>query len=269
MTPHPRRAALKALRHFAVWAKTEGLMQADPTTGMKLAKVPKTKGFFSWTDEDIAKFEAAYPVGTTPRLAFAIMLYLGLRRADAVRIGPQHIRGGAVMFEPSKTKNSTAFVLDCPAHPELLSAIDAMPVIGATTLLLSERGTPFRPNGLSDAMRKWCNAAELPACSSHGLRKACARRLIDAGMDVSVVAAITGHADLRELQVYIAERDQKLAARRAVAAMPSGTKSETFLANPVARFANSGKNRSKNKGGMSKSDPGGLTFQDPSRHCVS
>ena len=89
-------------------------------------------------------------------------------------------------------------------------------------------------------MRKACNEAGLRECSSHGLRKACARRLIDAGCDVVVVAAITGHRDLRELQVYIADRDQRLAAQRAIAAMP-GSNGEQVIAKPPTQFGKSAK----------------------------
>ena len=59
-------------------------------------------------------------------------------------------------------------------------------------------------------------------------------------MDVVAVAAITGHKDLRELQVYIADRDQRLAAARAVAAM-RGPEGERKLANSPIQFAKSAK----------------------------
>ena len=66
-------------------------------------------------------------------------------------------------------------------------------------------------------VRTWCNEAGLPHCTFHGLRKAAATRLIDAGCDVVEAAAITGHASLKELQRYIETRDRKKAARRAMA----------------------------------------------------
>ncbi len=175
MNPHPRRTLLKALRHFGQWAKVDGLMQHDPTAGMKLARVPKTDGFYSWTERDVEKFEARHPVGSKERLAFAIMLFLGLRRADAILIGPQHIRDGMVAFKPQKTERSTGFTLVCPVHPELARVIAASPLIGAQTFLVSERGKPFGASGFSGFMRKACNDAALRECSSHGLRKACAR----------------------------------------------------------------------------------------------
>jgi integrase len=79
-----------------------------------------------------------------------------------------------------------------------------------------------------------CNEAELKHCSFHGLRKAAATRLIDAGCDVVEAAAITGHASLKELQRYIETRDRKKAARRAMGKLISGTE----VANTNIRLAN-------------------------------
>ncbi|MEO9781462.1 MAG: tyrosine-type recombinase/integrase, partial [Sedimentitalea sp.] len=42
-------------------------------------------------------------------------------------------------------------------------------------------------------MRKWCNAAKLPDCTSHGLRNACATRLAKAGASEREIMAWTGH----------------------------------------------------------------------------
>jgi integrase len=53
----------------------------------------------------------------------------------------------------------------------------------------------------------------------HGLRKAYACRLIDAGVGVADAAAITGHLDLKELMEYAAARDKRIGAARGIAAL--------------------------------------------------
>ena len=40
--------------------------------------------------EDVEAFEAFWPIGSKPRLAMSIMLYLGVRRSDACLIGKKH-----------------------------------------------------------------------------------------------------------------------------------------------------------------------------------
>jgi len=65
--------------------------------------------------------------------------------------------------------------------------------------------------------------------SSHGLRKAAARRLAEAGTTAHEIAAITGHESLRELERYAREANQKRFAESAQAKVSTvfpGTKSE-------------------------------------------
>jgi integrase len=65
-------------------------------------------------------------------------------------------------------------------------------------------------------MRKWCDEAGLSECSPHGLRKAAARRLAEAGASVHQIAAITGHRSLKEVARYTQRADQIRLAREAI-----------------------------------------------------
>ncbi len=59
--------------------------------------------------------------------------------------------------------------------------------------------------------------AGLPArCKAHGLRKAAARRLAEAGCSASEIAAITGHKTLAEVERYTRAADQERLARQAI-----------------------------------------------------
>ena len=46
-----------------------------------------TDGFHTWTPDEVKQFEAHHKIGTKARLALALMLYLGVRRGDAVTLG--------------------------------------------------------------------------------------------------------------------------------------------------------------------------------------
>ncbi len=66
---------------------------------------------------------------------------------------------------------------------------------------------------MSDAIRE----AGLPSrCKAHGLRKAAARRLAEAGCSASEIAAITGHKTLAEVERYTRAADQERLARQAI-----------------------------------------------------
>jgi integrase len=213
----------------------------DPTLGVKKIKPKKQGGFHRWTDAEISRFEAQHDVGTKARLAMALSLYTGQARQDAVLMGEQHI---TPEYDPDddreieilnwvrkKTEDKTGLELAIPVHPELRRIIDATPS-GHLTFLINERGGPFPDASFGNWFRDRCNEAGLRHCSFHGLRKAAATRLIDAGCDVVEAAAITGHASLKELQRYIETRDRKKAARRAMGKLISGTK----VSNPTIRF---------------------------------
>ena len=82
------------------------------------------------------------------------------------------------------------------------------------TFLVTSQGQPFSAPGFGNWFRKACDEAGLPkGCSAHGLRKAAARRLAEAGCTVHQIASITGHKTLKEVAHYAAAADQvRLAA---------------------------------------------------------
>ena len=61
----------------------------------------------AWSAEEIAQFEAYYPIGSAPRLAFALLLYTMQRRGDVIRLGPQHIRSGELLHQAAKDRCRT------------------------------------------------------------------------------------------------------------------------------------------------------------------
>ena len=92
--PHAARSWLVTLRSLCQFALKRGWLRADPTRDIKLRAI-KGDGFHTWTDDEIAQFEAHHPIGTKPRLALALLLYTAQRRSDVVRMGRQHIQATA------------------------------------------------------------------------------------------------------------------------------------------------------------------------------
>ena len=120
MRPFAARNWLKAIRHLMQFAVSVGLRKDDPTQGIKLRSV-KTDGIYTWSEQNIEVFEAAYPVGTKARLAFALLLYTAQRRSDIIRMGRQHISNGVLHVRQQKT----GATLSIPVHPDLQAIIDA------------------------------------------------------------------------------------------------------------------------------------------------
>jgi integrase len=234
--PDSANGLRKVLREMMKVAVKLEWRDCDPTQGVSKIRPKKKSGFHRWTDAEIAQFEQRHPVGSKARLAMALGLYTGQARQDVVLMGEQHVTAEVLDWVRMKTEDKTGYELAIPVHPELRRVIDATRS-GHLTFIVTEFGKPFTPAGFGGWFRDRCNEAGLPQCSFHGLRKAAATRLADVGCDPLEIAAITGHASLREVQRYTETRDRKRAARRAMGKLISGTE----VANTIIRLANEGK----------------------------
>jgi integrase len=214
MKPHAARNWLGAIRALLQFAVKHGLCPQDATQAIKLPPRPKSDGYYTWNESDIAAFEAHHPIGSKARLAFALLLYTAQRRGDVIRMGRQHIRNGVLTVKQAKTGAG----LQIPVHPDLKAILDATPSSGHLTLVLTDRDQPFHPSTFSNTFRQWCDQARLPKeCSAHGLRKAACRRLAEAGCSANEIASISGHATLKEVERYTKAVDQACMARNAMA----------------------------------------------------
>ena len=179
---------------------------------MKKLKYAST-GFHTWTADEIEQYKARHPLGTKPRLALDLLRFTTGRREDAVRLGPQHVQNGRVKFTQAKNEHRTPIDIDIPAHPDLLTSIAAAPS-RHLTFLVTEYGRPYTANGFGNAMRDWCDQANLHHCSAHGLRKATAAQLAERSATAHEIMAVTGHRSLEEVERYTrAARTKKLANR--------------------------------------------------------
>lgn len=176
-TPEAANAYVKALRQVFAWAcdGTVALAKANPARDVPYIRTG-SDGFHTWTVEEIAQYMERHPIGTKAHLALAMLLFLGVRRGDVVRLGPQMERDGWLRFTVEKTGVDT----EKPILPPLRAAIDAAPS-GHLAYLVTAFDKPFTSNGFGNWFRKRCNEAGLPHCSAHGLRKAGATILADNG----------------------------------------------------------------------------------------
>jgi integrase len=103
------------------------------------------------------------------------------------------------------------------------------------TFLTTSQGRPFTSAGFGNWFRDRCNEAGLPQCSAHGLRKAAATRLANAGCSSDQIRAITGHRSLSEVAHYTRSADQQRLARQALM-MQIGAESEQELSSTSNRL---------------------------------
>lgn len=204
--PAMANAFLKAVRGLFKWAVGAGKVTDNPTLTAS-APTPRTDGWHSWTDEEVARYEARWPIGTRQRLAFDVLLYTGLRRGDALLLGRQHVKNG--VFRIKAEKNGVEII--APILAPLARSIAASPT-GDLAFIVSERGRPMTKNGFSNWFSRACDAASVPG-SAHGLRKAGAARAAENGATNEQLKAIFGWTDDAMPSLYTRKASRsKLAA---------------------------------------------------------
>lgn len=199
------RKELVRLFDFAVKLRMRESNPVRQAERVKVAAGERTKGFYSWTEADIAQFRACHTLGTKPRLALELMLWTDQRRIDAIRMGRQHIRNGRINVIQSKTGKD----LWIAVAPQLLAAIVAMPPLDQhLCFLVTEQGRPFTNAGFGNWFRDQCDDAGLPQCAAHGLRKATMRRMAELGLSNQSMKAVSGHEKDTEVARYTAAANQ-------------------------------------------------------------
>jgi integrase len=180
------RAATAAAHHFRGTARN-GRPKRHDNKGRRRGKSEKARSGSSHciaaysatvpSDEEISAFEGHWPIGTRERTAFALFLYTGQRLGDVRRMSWRDVEGSTIKVIQGKTTAE----LWIPLHPGLSAALAAWP--RAHMVMLTTRfGEPHSVKELGNWMAATIAQAGLPdRCVTHGLRKAAARRLAEAG----------------------------------------------------------------------------------------
>lgn len=210
-TPAAANNMLKKVRALMGWAIANNWRKDDPT-----AKIKKFREgtHHTWTDDELAQFEERWPLGSRERTIYAIALYTGQRREDIGTRTKRHYNTKAGTMAVVQGKTGTE--LEIPVHPALRAAIEAWNPRHLVLLATPDgRGTSIK--ALTTTMSRAIDKAGLPEhCVLHGLRKAAARRLAEAGCSAHEIMAITGHKSLEEVERYCAAARQKGLGRSAM-----------------------------------------------------
>ena len=209
-TPEAANNLRKVLRQLLDHAIALKMIGHNPVLGVKKFKT-KGDGVHTWSEDEVAQFEAHHPIGSRAHTALALMLNTGQRRSDVVRMGWQHVRNDKIALRQEKT--DTPLLI-----PIALDLARVLALIPRTNLnfLLTAHGKPFTAAGFGNWFRNRCDEAGLPQCSAHGLRKLTATRLANQGCSEREIMAITGHKSVSEVSRYTKARDQSRLAEQAM-----------------------------------------------------
>lgn len=211
-TPAQSRNFLDAMRGLFRWAKEAKHVKTDPAAGVKNPPRKKGDGFVPWSEEHVAAFEKRWPPGTRQRVWLDLILYTGLRRGDAVRLGRQHVRDGIATIKTEKSGETIAVTL--PILPILATTLKSGPC-GELTFIAGDNGRPLTKESFGNVFRKACRQAGVPG-SAHGVRKIAATRAANAGATVAQLEAIFGWTGGTMASLYTRTADRRRLATEAM-----------------------------------------------------
>ncbi|GEM92476.1 integrase [Cereibacter sphaeroides] len=211
---------VKSISAMYRWAIDEAeIATENPAVGIK--KLNKGGGgAAAWTADDLKRFREAHPFGTTAHLWLTLQMFTACRIDDARKLGRSNEidRGGTLWLEFQPGKKGSAPV-SIPMLPPLLKAARAQKVQGAT-YLLTAAGKPFSTaESLRNRVQKWCAAAGIEGKSSHGIRKAAAELLAEAGCTQHQIMALMAHTQAKTSEIYTKGAQRRLLAADAAAAL--------------------------------------------------
>lgn len=209
-TPHAASHVLRLLRRLTGAALDRQWITTDPT--YRVSWRPPLDGHRAWTSAEREAFEAHWPVGSTPRLVYALALYTGARRSDLADLSWSSLDGDGIEIAQRKTDTP----IWIPLHPDLRRCLDAAPRHGAA-IVLGGYGNPYSEKALGMRFAAWCRKAGVPAGATlHGLRKSMGKALAESGATTKEIMAILGHTAIEHAQLYSRDAEQKIMAKSAM-----------------------------------------------------
>ena len=209
--PEAANSLVKALRQVFKTGMANDHIDRNPAKDVPLLASANPDGHHTWTVEELEQYRARWPLGTKARKTIDCFAFTGQRLSDIAHLGEQHVKDGTLQFRQFKNRNRKPVDVEIPILPELQKSIDACPSKGRT-FIETDFGKPFTAKGLGNKVREWCDAAGLPHCSSHGIRKAGACIAAENGATTPQLMSIFGWVTAKQAELYIKKMRRKAMA---------------------------------------------------------
>jgi integrase len=209
-TPQAANYLVMVLSTLMKFAVERDYRESNPCAGISRLKGGEHR---RWPEPAIAYALAHLAEGY--RRAIVLALYTGQREADCLAMRWDDYDGTGVAVVQQKTGAR----LWIPAHRALKREIDAWrtEAAAAATILVGPKGRPWKRGSFGTMFCETiADHPPLHGLVFHGLRKAAAARLAEAGCSTLEIGAITGHKTLGMIELYTREADQKQRARSAI-----------------------------------------------------
>ena len=215
---------LHALKAFFKWLAQENHILFNPATEIEVPRVHRHLPRQVLTPDEVERIlnqtTLAGEIGIRDRAILETLYSTGVRRMELQALMMYEVDlGQQTVFvrEGKGSKDRYIPIGDraCAWIQKFLDESRAGLVVEPDEgyLFISDLGTPFRKNQLSDLVKKYINRAGVAKVGScHLFRHAMATHMLENGADIRFIQAMLGHADLSSTQVYTQVSIKKLRA---------------------------------------------------------
>ncbi|MCP4288083.1 MAG: tyrosine-type recombinase/integrase, partial [Gammaproteobacteria bacterium] len=162
--------------------------------------------------------EQLWAVITAPRdrAWFALMLRSGLRVGEVTQLRITDILRPPTAEQPGqlracgKGQKERIALLTPDGYAVLQEWLRVRPLNEAESIFLNQRGQPMSSSGLEWLLGRYSQQALGQHVTPHQLRHTFARQLTEAGLSITSLSKLMGHAQVSTTQVYIAGADPEL-----------------------------------------------------------
>ncbi|NER28785.1 MAG: site-specific integrase, partial [Symploca sp. SIO1C4] len=150
------------------------------------------------------------------RCIFAVMLYSGCRIKEACTLLSEDVyeKSGRVRSHLTIRKKNTKGKLatrTIPIIQELRSILSSYEKeAGVIYLFPGLRGKHITPDSAARILRKACQRVGIEGASTHSFRRTALTQMSDSGIPLRVIAEVSGHRDLGQLQAYLEVREEQV-----------------------------------------------------------
>ena len=188
------------------------LITVDPTAKVKYKKISKLELAPRWlTRSEQARLlhEINKTKNTNKRLRdYAIaqtMLQIGLRvfEVAALNVEDINIRKNILTVRSGKGDKMALLPMNKDLVRALLGYMPVRPDVANESLFISNKGGRYSERGIQYQFRNYFDRANLPDTTLHSLRHTFCKNLLDAGVDLTVVAQLARHESLETTRMYL------------------------------------------------------------------
>ncbi|MGB3904230.1 MAG: tyrosine-type recombinase/integrase [Anaerolineae bacterium] len=210
---------LQSIRKFYRYALQVGLVQEDPSLGLKLLPQPKSQARKGLSEPEIERLLEAVRQGP-PRLArrdnaiVQLMLHTGIRVGEltGVRVSEVSLseEQGVLTVRGQVAGQGREIPLNASLRQAIVAYLDERATSEDDHLFLSRKGSPLSVRSVQRLINSYARAAGLEGVSTYTLRQTCGELMLRDTSDLSLVARVMGHKRLETAIKYILPRQEDL-----------------------------------------------------------